>query len=162
MKKAVLVIGGLSLLGYGLYRYFKKQATLLTQFTWKIRDIKNVKFSINELSMDISFLFTSVSDIEAQINKLYLDIFLDNKNVGFVSDEKQFIIPARGSSIVPIRISINPRAVFKNLVDFTLGIAKNKDLMLRMDGYADIKSGFIKTTLPIKYETSVKEYLKTK
>lgn len=160
MKKILLAVGGLSLLGFGLYKYFKTQADLLTKLSWKIQGFKIRKFSFQELAIDVNFLFTSVADLEAKIEKLYLDLYLEGKNVGYIMEEKEFIIPAKGSSSIPIFVSINPQAVFKNIIDFTLNIGKNKDVKFKMDGFASIKSGFISTTLPIKYETTLKEYLK--
>jgi LEA14-like dessication related protein len=160
MKKALLILGGLSVLGFGLYKYFKTQADLLSKFTWKISGVKNVKISFTELSMDINILLTSVADIEAKIIKMYFDLYIQGTNVGFVSNDKEFIIPANGSSTIPLHISINPQSIFKNLIDVTLGAGKQKDVMFKLDGYVNVKSGFISTTLPIVYETSIKEYLK--
>jgi len=160
MKKVLLAVGGLSLLGFGLYKYFKTQADLLSKFTWKIQGFKIRKFSLQELAIDITFLFTSVADLEAKIENLYLDLFLEGKNVGYIMEEKEFIIPAKGSSSIPIFVSINPQAIFKNIIDFTLNVAKNKDIRFKLEGFASVKSGFVKTTLPIKFETSLKEYLK--
>ena len=160
MKKAILVVSGLGLLGFGLYKYFKTQADLLSKFTWKISGFKIKKFSASEVSIDIVFLFTSVADLEIKVNKIYFDLYLQGKNVGFISQDTPFIVPSRGSTNIPLSISINPQYIFKNLIDVTLGIAKSKDIMFKLDGYANVKSGFISTTLPIKYETSLKEYLK--
>ena len=159
MKKALLIFGGLSLLGYGLYRYFKIQTNLLLDYKWKIAGFKVVRFSLTDISIDLSILFTSKADIEAKINKIYLDLFVEGKNVGFVSEVKSFIIPAKGSTTIPLFISINPQSIFKNLFDVSLGIAKSKDLRFKLDGYANVKSGFISTTLPIKYETTIKQYM---
>jgi hypothetical protein len=161
MKKALLIFGGIGVLGYGLYRYFKTQADLLNKFTWKISGIKVKKLSLNELALDITFLFTSVADIEAKVNRLYFDLYLEGKNVGFISQDEPFVIPARGSANIPLHISINPQFVLKNLINVTLGIGKTKDLRFKLDGFANVKSGFISTTLPIKYETTIKEYLAT-
>lgn len=159
MKKALLIFGGLSLLGYGLYRYFKKQTNLLLDYQWKVSGFRVIKFSITEISIDVSILFTSKADIEAKINKIYLDLFVEGKNVGFVSEVKSFILPAKGTTTIPLLISINPQAIFKNIFDVSLGVAKSKDLRFKLEGYANVKSGFISTTLPIKYETTIKEYM---
>jgi hypothetical protein len=160
MRKALLIFGGLSLLGVGLYRYFKKQSDIIKDFTWKISGFSISKFSFTELSINITILFTSKADLEAKVNKLYLDVFVEGKNVGFISEEKSFIIPANGSTNIPLNISINPQAIFKNIFDVSLGVAKSKDLRFKLDGFANIKSGFISTTVPVLYETTVKEYMK--
>jgi LEA14-like dessication related protein len=159
MKKALLILGGLGLLGFGVYKYFKTQASLLKDFTWKIVGFKIRKITLSELSLDVTFLFTSKADIEATISKLYLDLFLEDTNVGFLTEEKSFLIPAHGSANIPLFISINPQYVLKNLINVSLGIAKSKDISFRLKGYANIKSGFISTTLPIDYKTTIKEYL---
>lgn len=159
MKKGLLVLGGLTILGYGLYRYFKAQADKLMDYTWKIANVKILKVNLTEISLQITFLFTSTSEIEAKINRLYLDLILDGKNVGYISDEKGFIIPAKGTSSVPLNISINPKDVLKNILALGMGAIKNRDVMLTLNGFANIKSGFISTTLPIKTDISIKEYL---
>lgn len=160
MRKTLLFVGGAGILGYALYRYFKVQSKLLLQYDYKIAGIKVKKFTLNELSIDLSIKFISKSDIEAKINKIFLNIFLEGKKVGFITETKEFVIPARGSSIVPLLISINPQLVFRNITDIALGIGRARDVRFGLDGFADIKSGFISTTIPIKYETTLKEYLK--
>jgi hypothetical protein len=160
MKKTLLFVGGISLLGFALYRYFKVQVEILKQFTWKVSALKIVKFTNTEIAIDITFLFSSSADIEAKIERLYLDILLEGKNVGFISENKGFIIPAHGSSSVPLHISINPQAILKDVVSLVLGVGKKKDIEFGLKGFANVKSGFISTTLPIEYKTSLKEYLK--
>ena len=159
MKKALLIFAGLGVLGYGIYRYLKVQGKLLSDFDWKISGVQFLKLTVNEVVINFSILFTSKSSIEAEIQKLYLDLYVNGKNVGFVEENRAFIIPAKGSSIIPIKISINPQSIFKNVVDVLLGAVSQKDVILSMDGFASIKSGFVKTTLPLKYETSIKKKL---
>lgn len=160
MKKALLLIAGLGVLSTGVYLYFKKQMDLISKFTWKISGFKINKISLTNLDINLNIKFTSIADLEAKINRVYLDLFLEGKNVGYVTETKSFIIPAKGTSDVPINISINPQYIFKNISDIVLGVAKDKDINFKIKGFADVKSGFFSTTLPIEYETSLKEYLK--
>jgi len=160
MKKTLLVIGGLSLLGVALYKYFKYQINLLQDYEWKISGFKIKKFSIAEINIDLGILFTSKADLETEVRKIYLDLFLEGKNVGYVTEQKPFIIPARGSHNIILDISVNPKKVITNITDILLNVGKRKDIKFKIDGYADIKSGIFKATLPIKYETTLKEYLK--
>jgi LEA14-like dessication related protein len=159
MKKALLIIGGLGVLGFGLYKYFTYQAKKLLDFDWSLSGIKINKFSLTELNLVLTIRLTSKADIEAKVEKLYLDLYLMGVRVGYVNEDKPFVIPSRGSSDIPLNISISPQIIFKNIIDVTSGIGKNKDVMFKFDGFANIKSGFVSTTLPIKYETSIKKYL---
>jgi LEA14-like dessication related protein len=113
------------------------------------------------MSFEVKFKLTSESDIQASVEKMYFDLYVNDTNVGFISETKSFVLPAHGSSVVPLTISINPQSILKNLLSLSVGIGKNKDFMFKMDGYAKVRSGFVVLTLPIKYETSFKEYLKT-
>lgn len=160
MKKALLIIGGLGVLGFGVYKYFKIQADLLSKYEWKIAGIKILKFNLSELAMQLTIRFTSKADLEAKIENIYLDLFLEGKNVGFVTETKPFIIPANGSSDVNLSVSINPQVVLKNITDIVLGVSKDKDIKFAIKGNAKIKSGLFSATLPIAVETSLKEYLK--
>jgi hypothetical protein len=159
MKKTLLILGGLSVLGFGVYRYFKMQTELLKDFTWDFKGFKIKKFSFTEIAVEVSIVFRSKANIEAKITSLYLDGLLDGKNVGYVSQTDTFIIPAKGSATIPLFISLNPKSVINNIIELSLGVAKNKDVKLTLNGFAKVESGFLKTTLPIKFETSVKEYL---
>jgi len=160
MKKLLLALGGLGLLGTGLYLYFKKQSDLLSKFSYKIVGLKIKRITLAELSFDVILLFTNKSAIEAKVNRIYVDLFLEGKNVGYVTQSASFIIPANGSSNIPLSVSINPQSVLLNITDILLGTASKKDMNFSMKGFANIKSGFVSMTMPIEYQTSLKEYLK--
>jgi hypothetical protein len=159
MKKTLLLLGGLSVLGLGIYAYFKKQTELLKDFTWDFKGFKIKKFSFTEIAIELQIVFRSKANIEAKITSLYLDGLLDGKNVGYISQADTFIIPANGSATIPLVISLNPKSVINNIIELSLGATKNKDVKLTLNGFAKVESGFLKTTLPIKFEISVKEYL---
>jgi hypothetical protein len=159
MKKTLLILGGLGVLGFGLYKYYKYQFKKLMDFEWAFSGIKIKKFSLSELNLVLTIRFTNKADVEAKVEKLYLDLFLMGVKVGYLAEDRPFILPARGTTDIPLDISINPQIIFKNIIDVTSGIGKNKDVMFKFDGFANIKSGFVSTTLPIKYETSIKQYL---
>ena len=161
MKKTLLIIGGIGVLAFGLYKYFTYQTKKLLDFEWAFSGIKINKFSLTELNMVLTIRLISKADIEAKVEKLFLDLYLMGVRVGYVEGDKPFILPARGSSDIPLNISINPQVIFKNIIDVTLGVGKEKDVRFAFDGFAKIKSGIITTTLPIKYDTSIKKYLST-
>lgn len=159
MKKALLFISGFALLGVGLYKYYKKQIDILKKYTWQITGVRILKVSLNELTLDLNILFRSQSALEAKINKIYLEIYLENKIVGYLTELNPFIIPSMGSSNVPLRISINPQSVFTNIVDLVFNVTKQRDVMFKIKGYANLTSASISTTVPIEYENTVKKMM---
>ena len=162
MKKSVLVLGGVGLLGGLLYWYFKRQANLLQQYSVDIVGVKFNTISTNNVNMVISVKLTNVADIEAKVNKMYMDVAIEGKNAGYVINEKPFSIPAKGYNYIVLNIAFNPKLILTNILGITLGVAQNKDIKIDLNGYANISSGFLSTTLPIKYSTTLKEYFNLK
>ena len=158
MKKTLLYLGGFGLLGGALYYYFKKQAGLLLQYKVDIVGVKFGKVSTSSVDMVISVKFTSIADLEAKVNKMYLDVAIEGANVGYVTNDKTFIVPAKGHSYIDLNITFNPKLVLGNAVDIILGVKKNKDINVDLNGFANVSSGMLSTTLPIKYHTTIKEY----
>ena len=158
MKKTLLYLGGFGLLGGALYYYFKKQADLLLQYQVDIVGVKFGKVSTSSVDMVISVKFTSIADLEAKVNKMYLDVAIEGANVGYVTNDKTFIVPAKGHSYIDLNITFNPKLVLGNAVDIILGVKKNKDINVDLNGFANVSSGMLSTTLPIKYHTTIKEY----
>jgi LEA14-like dessication related protein len=158
MKKALLYLGGFGLLGGALYMYFKKQANLLLQYKVDIVGVKFGKVTANSVDMVISVKFTSIADLEARVNKMYLDVAVEGANVGYVTNDKTFIIPAKGFSYIDLNITFNPKLILGNVVDIVIGVKKNKDINVDLNGFANVSSGILSTTIPIKYHTTIKEY----
>jgi hypothetical protein len=50
--------------------------------------------------------------------------------------------------------------VFGNISDIISYTFNQKDAAISIRGYARLKSGFIKATLPIEYNTTIKEIMK--
>lgn len=150
---------GLGLLGFGLYRYFSIQAKLLKDFSYKIASIKVKKITLSEASIEFVVRFFNKSEIEATIKKLYLDILIEDKPVGFIEENRSFILPAMGSSDIPLTINFNPKIILGNVFEVFTSVIKNKDLKFQFIGYADVHSGFIKKVIKIDYKDVISSYI---
>lgn len=159
MKKgltALAIVGGISLFGYAIYKYFVNQVNLLKEFSWKVIDFSFDVADLQVIKGVIKFRFASIADLELTISKLYLDVYINGDRVGYVEDVNTFIIPARGYNDIPLAYTIDPQYLIKNLVDIVVYSTKLKDAIITFDGYAQVKSGFISATIPIKSNCSVK------
>jgi LEA14-like dessication related protein len=162
MKKGLLgfsILAGVGLFAYSIYAYVKKQKDLLEQFSYKITDFSLDTFNIQIIKGQIKVLFISLSDVEVTVQEFYLDFFFNGERVGYLEDVTAFIIPARGRTEIPFEYTLNPQLIFPNITDILSYTLKSKDASISVRGYATLKSGFVKATLPITYNTTIKEIL---
>ena len=157
--KTVAIVGGIGAILYAIYSFYKKQLKLISQYEYKIIGVKVKRITGNEVVFDIKYRFFNKSKIEAEVNKIFLKVIVEGAEIGYITENEKFIIPAKGSSDIDLQISANPQLVLKNILGIVLGGVKRKYLNFTMDGYANIRSGFISTTLPIKYSDVISAYL---
>lgn len=163
MNKKVLVVsgivGGIAILGYSLYRYIYNQTKLLQDFEYEVDGIKFTTFSLNLVKGNISIIFKSKADVEFVVEKYLLDFYLNDKKIGYLEDDRPFVIPARGSSRISSDFTINPQLIFKNISDIIKYSTTQSDASFKVDGYVKLKSSFVKLTVKIDYETTMKEII---
>lgn len=162
MKRILVIALGLSVAGLGIWYYIKTQAELLAKFKYKITGGRLNTVSTNVFQLSLFIKFSSIADIEATVSDLSLNVFLDDKKVGVISNDNSFIIPSHGTSDIALNLSFDPRIVLGNILDIVSGNRAVENSQLKIDGYASVKSGFISATLPVRYSTSIKEFLATK
>jgi LEA14-like dessication related protein len=156
--KTLIIIGGVAFLG-GLFLYMRRQFKLLAEYDYKIVGFKFRKLSGTQVTFDVTTRIFNKSNIEATVKKIYLEIFVQNAKVGFVTEEGQWNIPAKGSTDIQMKITVNPQLLLKNAAAVILSGAKQKDLNFTLQGYANVSSGFLSTTIPITYSDKVSAYL---
>jgi hypothetical protein len=136
-----------------------KQFKLLADYDYKIVGFKFRKLSVNQVTFDVTTRIFNKSKIEATVKKIFLEIAVEGNKVGFVTEEGQWLIPAQGSSDIKMKITVNPQLVLKSAAAIILSGVKQKDLNFTLEGYANVSSGFLSTTLPITYSDKVSAYL---
>ena len=156
---SVLVLGGVAGFGYALYAYAKKQASLLQDYTYRVVDFSIDTFELKKIKGSISVLFSSKSDVEVVVQNFILDFEFNGKKVGYLEDNTEFVIPAKGSTTIPFKFTLNPQLIFSNAVDIVSYALRQKDASISVKGFAKLKSGFISATIPISYNTTIKEIL---
>lgn len=159
MKKVLLYGAGLGVLGFALYRYFALQQDLLKKFSYRIVGFNFAKVTIEEITVSLRIKFISNADLEAKIENVFLDVYVEGNAVGYISNDVPFVVPAHGSSYIDLTFSFSPRLILRNVVNVALAGIGNKNMRFSFDGYAKVKSGWLRTTLPVKYTTTLQEYL---
>jgi hypothetical protein len=158
MKKGLiglLILSGVGLSIYGLYSYFKQQANLLKQFTWKIVSFQLDTITLELVKGSVTIRFASISNLEFIVSQFVLDVYINGQKAGYVNDITQTLIPANGYSDIPIAFTLDPQYLISDVSDIALYSLKQKDAIITLNGYVSVKSGFISATLPIKCNCSI-------
>ena len=136
------------------------QIDFLKDYQYKVTGLKLVNLSTDNVSFDVSTRITNISNVEAKVTEIYLDIYVNNALVGNINEVKDILVKANGFSDFSFRIAFNPKIVLNNIINIvTLSVAL-KDVVVNLKGYIKVKSGFISTSIPFEYNTTLKENLK--
>lgn len=161
MKKGLIVagiLGGIGAIGFALYSFYKKQFDLIKQFKYKIVGVDIQELSETLISGVIKFEFCSISDIEIVIKSFYMDFYTASVRVGYIEDTsiaEGSVIPANGCNVLEFRFALNPRLIIGNVTDIIMLVTKEKKIDVVLDGQVKLESGFVKATIPLKFNCAL-------
>lgn len=158
--RPILVFGGLAVIGVALYRYYKKQIDFLKDITYQVVGFRVVSISLDKVSLDIKARIFNASNVEATVKEMYLDVLINGVKVGNVNEVKDILIMPTKSTDISFNFSFSPKLIGMNIVELISSSVNSKDLLLKLEGYVKMKSGFISASLPFEYENNLKSYLK--
>jgi len=164
MNNKKLLVGsvitlGIGMFGYALYKYIKKQTELLKDFAWEIASFRFTSLDLNLLKGVMSINFTNKADVEIKVTEAYLDFYFDGVNIGYFQDVQEFVIPAHNTTNLPFEFTLNPQIVIGNFTNLLLYSTRQKNADIMVKGYMKVRSGFIRGTFPVTYNTTLKELL---
>ena len=155
LLKTGLIVAGVGLIGYAGYSYFIVQSDLLKNSNYSITDISFSDFTLTTVTLNIGVKFDNNSNINVTIQDMYLDIYINDTNVGYVLQSIQTPILPKSSAIIPLTANINITDAFNNVstqLGGLLGIkGTNKEMNIKTVGHVSIVSGFVSTTVPISF-----------
>jgi LEA14-like dessication related protein len=155
----LLALSGLGIIGYAIYRYVVVQKNLLSQFTYNIVGVKFGSVTINEISADLNIRLANVADFEINVNQFYVDVYINNVRVGYAQDNGAFLLAAHGTADIPVSVKFDPQIVLQNLVDLAIFSSAKSDMAVGMHGYAQVTSGIVSVTVPVDYDSTVKQIM---
>jgi LEA14-like dessication related protein len=157
--KPTLIISGLGIIGYALYRYYQKQLNFLQNIQYSVKKIKILNVTKEDISLEVTLKVYNASNVEATITEMFLDLYLNEIKVGTIDETKDILLLSNKTTDVAYKLSFNPQLILKNVVNLVSLTIALKDMTIRAEGYVKVKSGFISTTLPFSYKNNLKSIL---
>jgi LEA14-like dessication related protein len=157
--KPTLIIGGLGIIGYALYRYYQKQLNFLQNIQYSLKGFKIINVAKEAVTLEITQRIFNSSNVEANVSEMYLDLYINQIKVGTIDESKDILLLPNKSTDVSYKLTFDPQLILKNVVNLvTLTIAL-KDMQIKAEGYVKVKSSFISTTIPFSYKNNLKSLL---
>jgi LEA14-like dessication related protein len=160
--KPILILAGVSIIGYSLYRYYMKQLTFLQDITYQVIGVRIRSITTSSVSMDITTRIYNASNVEATVKEMYLDVFMNDIKVGNVNEVKDILILPSKTTDISFNFSFNPRLIGKNLLDIISSTVQTKDINFELKGYIKVKSSFLTPTIPFEYQNNLKNLINKK
>lgn len=141
MIKKVLIIGGVGLAGFGLYRYFKYQVDMAMKYDYKIKNFKYLGIDGNDIKVSATIEITNKSNFKLTINSFDLKLFYNGKKFSDVISKKETVIQPNSSfEVVGVGI-LNVNDLKESLPAFLSNVIKQKPIDIEVEG--NIKINFM-------------------
>lgn len=140
MKK-VLIIAGVGLAGFGLYRYFKYQVDLAMKYDYKIKNFKYLGIDGNDIKVSATIEITNKSNFKLVINSFDLKLFFKGKKFSDVVSVKPITIEPNSAFEVTGVGVINVNDIGQSLPSFISDVLKQKPIDIEVEG--NVKINFI-------------------
>ena len=115
------------------------------------RDFKNLTiekmgFSFSAIKMDL--IYYNPNNFGLELNRMDLDIFINNNYLGKTSQDYQISIPRREEFSIPIKIDVDMKNLLKN--GFTTFL--NNEVTIKVTGTIRIGKLSVFKSFPVNYE----------
>lgn len=153
MKKSWLILGGVGVIGFALYRYFKAQVDLALQYDYNIKNLNVVSVEGDKVNVSVDFDITNKSNFEIALNSYELEFYFKDVYFGTSSSTKPILVLPNSTFTVKATGTIDANAVKTSALSLASDIWNRKPINIQLKGNMRIKFLGISTTLNFDKET---------
>ena len=152
MVKKALIIGGVGIAGYGLYRYFKYQVDLAMKYDYKIKNFKYLGINGNDVKVSATIQITNKSSFKLIVNSFDLDLYYEGKKFADVISTKPVTIEPNSSFDITGIGVINVNDIKVGLPQFLSDVLKQKPIEIEVLGQLKINFMNVNSTINFNRE----------
>ena len=108
--------------------------------------VNSVGVGSSAVSADLRYY--NPNNFTLKLKRGAVDVYMNNRFLGKTLLDTLTAIPARDSFLIPVSMKVDMKQVYSNALDILL----NKEVNIKLDGFAKLGKGGIFFDLPIKYE----------
>lgn len=145
MKK-ILLIGGLSSIGYAFYYFFKKQLDLALSFTYKIKNFEVKEITSKDAKVKATIQVKNNSSFEIEVINYDLDFIYKNAKLINAKSTRPIMVNADSNFDIEADGLVNFKALGSIAFDLVKDAFANKPINIKVNGSVKVKFiGFVQT-----------------
>jgi LEA14-like dessication related protein len=152
MKKALL-IGGIGLAGFGLYRYFKYQVDMALNYDYKIKNFKVLSYNDQNINVSVELEITNKSSFEILVNEYDLKLSYKGKNFASTKSNNSFKVLPNNSFTLKTEGAINIQETKVAILPFIKDVLAKKPINVEVSGFVKVKFLGINHTISFDAES---------
>lgn len=125
----------------------------------KMKNIKVLSLKLDDVQITCDAFFQNPNDVGVELIETDLDIIVNKVNTGKIAQTSNTVIKANNQFSIPLKISFNPKDVFKNekggLLGSVVSSFTDKKINLVYKGKVKLKKAGISFDVPVDYTTDV-------
>jgi LEA14-like dessication related protein len=158
----VFIVGGISIIGYALYRYYLKQIDFVKDIQYQITGVNVLSIDASRVSLEILSKIYNASNVEASVEQMFLEVKMNGIKVAEINEMKDINIQPSKFTDISFVLNFNPRLLGQNLLNLITLTIGAKDIFLDITGFVKVKSGVIRASIPFKYQNNLYSLIKKK
>jgi LEA14-like dessication related protein len=158
------IVATIGAIAFGVYLFYKRQIQLALQYCYKISNLKFIKVSKENLTMQIFVKIQNKSDFTVDLKGYDLIIELNDKQIAKItSDSLNDKLVAKSITELSFMVSCNPSEIYDPdyVADLIVyAITDRKKIIIKVLGTLNVKMDFVNIKkLKFDYSTNVYDIL---
>ena len=137
MKKWLL-ISGVGLAGFGLYRYFRHQVDLALNYNYKLKDIRIEKIEGKDITLNVTMNIQNKSNFSILVSQYDIDLFFKGVKFAKTVSKTPLRINPTESFDLKARGIINMDNIKQAAVPFVQDVINRKPIDIQVSGFVKV------------------------
>ena len=127
-----------------------KQAPVFKNVT----QVKTKKVSGANLNLTANAIFYNPNDMGLKLKGVEIDVLLEGKKVGHISQREKIKIPSKGDFAVPLNVDLDLKQ--SGMISGIFGMLSGKKMEAEFIGYVRISKNAVAMKVPVKFTEKIK------
>ena len=119
-----------------------------------ITQVKTKKATGTNLNFTANAIFFNPNDMGLKLKGVEIDVLLEGKKVGHISQQEKIKIPAKGNFTVPLDVDLDLKQT--GMINSIFGMLSGKKMEAEFNGYIRISKNAIVMKVPVNHKEKLK------